>query len=442
MTQKKVITIFLALCLLMVPLSVGYAVVAEDPIACIPLETNADILQLNDGSGPNLLDTYSNDTLADAEIMNIELENNLAIAGEAYDSLMKTFYNAQPDSQKHNPDIYTVSGISAEGFPRTFAGAYINRNLDLVVLMTEDTIQTRAMLACAEDTMLQATGTDQLIFSTAEFSYSDLVSLMDDIYQYLKTGRNGEDGFYIVHYSLDDYNNRVLVGLASDSEECRTSFQNTIGNSDAFAFESANASGYEFTAFLQPGAPLRGGSAGFRVRKYENGSYIYGFVAAAHCFAPGEEVYSGVDGSLFGYASPNLHQREGNIDAVFVVSDESFGERIRYSGDEHLRSGIDTNLAQGHTVSKSGKTTQVTTGVIEYASRGFTWDKKNYYDFGVSDYACDKGDSGGIVYTTRSGNNWIAGIVNGRYRLEDDGEIHSFFCKAINITSAFGLSLY
>lgn len=155
---------------------------------CVPLETNADILQLNDGSGPILLDTYSNDALVDTEIMNIELENNLAIAGEAYDSLMKTFYNAQPDSQKHNPDIYTVGGISAEGFPRTFAGAYINKNLDLVVLMTEDTIQTKATLAYAEDTILQATGTDQLIFSTAEFSYSDLVSLMSCSYKSISIG--------------------------------------------------------------------------------------------------------------------------------------------------------------------------------------------------------------------------------------------------------------
>lgn len=106
---------------------------------------------------------------------------------------------------------------------------------------------------------------------------------MNDIYQYLKSGRNGKDGFEIVYYFLDDYNNRVLVGLASDSEKCCVLFKNIIGNSDAYTFKSARGSGFEFnTNLLSPAGPLDNGSIGFRARKYENGSYTYGFVTAAH----------------------------------------------------------------------------------------------------------------------------------------------------------------
>lgn len=153
---------------------------------------------------------------------------------------------------------------------------------------------------------------------------------------------------------------------------------------------------------------------------------------------------------MYGYARSDLHQLEGNLDAVFVATyglegtDWVFGDRIYYSEDEYLRSGIDTNLAQGNSISKSGRKTKVTRGIVEYSSGAYDYDGEHFFDFGVANYDASNGDSGGIVYTTRSGNNWIAGIHTGTGFLTepDDNRLHAVFCKAINITPTFGLSLY
>lgn len=438
MSHKKSLYLILSFCLIISFSMVTYAV---SPISYIPLETDSSILQLNDKFAP-ALSTFDNSlSLVDTEATSIDFIANLTAAGDAYDSLMKSFYQSQPDAQKYNPNVYTVSGITEDGFPDVYAGAYINRDLNLVVMLTEDSIANARSLSAGENTILRATGTDELIFSSAEFSYSTLVSLMDDVYQYLKTGRNGKDGFYIVHFALDDYNNRVLVGLSSNTVACRTAFESIIGNSAAFTFETANAAGYELTSSLNPGSGFAGGSAGFRAKAYTMRGYVYGFVTAAHCATPGFPVYDS-NNNIIGTASRTLYQQEGNIDAVFVETKMDFGQIIQNSGGEILKSGIDANLAQGHPIAKSGKKTGNTTGTVLYISEGFGWDDVIYSDFAVSDYSCDNGDSGGIVYSTRTGSNWIAGICQGRYAVFKDEKVRAFFCKAVNITPAFNLSLY
>lgn len=158
----------------------------------------------------------------------VPFEAESSASGSAYDSMIKSFYEDQPESRKSMDDVYTVSGITADGFPDAYAGAYINENMDLVVLMTES-----AAAANSED----------LIFSTAKYSYSELVSIMDDILQYLKRSQaNADDGFLIVSYCIDDQNNRVIVGLSDISDACIASFKEKVCDSPAVSFELEDTS--------------------------------------------------------------------------------------------------------------------------------------------------------------------------------------------------------
>lgn len=343
-------------------------------------------------------------------------------------------------------DVYTVNGITADGFPDSYAGAYINKNMDLVVLMTESTASTDRSLSAGQIAIMQAAGSDDLVFSTAAFSYSTLVSLMNNIYQYLESNRNGMDGFYIVRYALDDYNNCVVVGLASNTLECRTAFSEIISNSDALVFESADPNGYSLAyATLFPGSPIgtRNGktaSIGYRGLITYNNTPTYGFITAGHAFQhEDEDAVKSTDPNTV-YGTVRWLSTSGNVDAAFVASDLEIGDRILFA-DATLKNSVDVTLAQGRPVAKSGFKTKISTGTVKYISEGVSFDGKNYYDLGVSNYTCDKGDSGGIVYSTRTSNNLIVGICQGKYTIIDNTQ-YSYFCKALNINRRFGISLY
>lgn len=274
---------------------------------------------------------------------------------------------------------------------------------------------------------------------------------MDDIYQYLKSGRNGTDGFQIVDFSIDDFNNCVCVGLASNTSESQTAFNQVIKSSDAIIFKYSDPGGFELTgsSALYPGSAISYGSAGYRVKKLEvrNGTLVAvpGFITAAHLYeaecSKGNNVNVLHDNVVCGIARADVWKYGGKVDAVFVETDVYFGQIIANTSST-LYSEIDTALAQGHPVSKSGMKTGVTSGVVKNISRGFVWDNKIYTDFGVSNYNSDKGDSGGIVSSIRTGKNYIAGICQGRYTDQTDGKLYSFFCKASNINSALGVTLY
>ena len=171
----------------------------DSPMQYKPFETDPRILQLNTS------DKYAlrmDDIAFDAKT----LDSKLSVSTDAYDTMMRSFYESQATTEKYKKEVYTVSGITAEGFPEFFAGAYTNQYLDLVVLLTEDSITTSLDVSYAQEAICTAAGTDNIVFATAQYSYRTLVSLMNEIFQYVECGRNNSDGFGIVSYSLDDFN--------------------------------------------------------------------------------------------------------------------------------------------------------------------------------------------------------------------------------------------
>lgn len=386
----------------------------------VPLETDSKVLRLNETS-----------ELASIEHSEEKLERTL----RANSNLMQSFFKKQPADQKYREGNYSVSGITKEGFPDIYAGAYVNPDLNLVVLLTESTIKEECALQNAQKSIVEMAESNYLIFASAKYSYNHLVSLMDNIYQHIhKNDEKNDYGFSVVYYAIDDYRNCVIVGLEDITEKSIDAFKTTVVDSDALRFEVADADDVvEDSSTLNAGGAINLGSVGYRVRKYDDGTWIYGFITAAHCYSPGDYVYD--DGSKVGQAS-DLWQNSGNIDAVFIYDldkyDYSVSNTIAYIGGTH-EAAIDANLAQGHPITMVGKTTQGENGTVQSISYSFG----DFTDFGASNYNRSSGDSGGIVLSTRiTGKNYIAGIHKGYY------STYSIFTKAINIASEFGLGLH
>lgn len=397
----------------------------NNPIA--PLTYDAEVLALNESS---VFPMSTN------QISKLELTEN------SYTGLMTSFYSALSDKEKNRSDVYTVNGIPAEGFPEYYAGAYVNKNLNLVVLLAEDYIATDAKLRSSQQEISSATSSESLVYTSATFSYSNLVGVMNDIFQYTKTSIGAEENqlsthpFCIEYYAIDDYNNRVIVGLNNTSEATIQSFKNLVTDSPAIKFVACESMDSTLDISVNPGSGLDIGSAAFRVNKYENNAYTYGFIASGHCYNLGDEVKVGstVVADVVDW------QCSGNIDAVFCAlrSNHTAGTTIFYIGGT-LRDGIDVNLAQGNPLRMIGAKTQGgagSTGTVELSSYSYQSTTHNtyFYDLMASNYERAGGDSGGIVISTRTGYNWIAGVHRGQH-----GEF-SIFTKAQNITNGFGLT--
>lgn len=418
------------LCLIVSVLSIcslmNFTYASDISMQYIPLETDPEILKLNDSSEYDREENISN-----FDVMN--LEKNLDTSTDAYNSMMRSFFNSQPAAERYKTGEYTVGGITSAGFPEAYAGAYTNENLDLVVLLSEDSVTTARAISYGQETIIDAANTDDIIFSTAPYSYRTLVSLMDDIYQYIESGENGTRGFNIVSYALDDYKNSVIVGLEDASAAAIEAFKYTVTDSPAIDFIESKTQDIFDDTTLKPGLGTNMGSIAFHIYKYENNRYTEGFVTAAHCYNPGDIVK--VNGTAVADAHSTAWQRSGNMDAVFCVmrSGHTFSNTISYVGGT-LHDGIDINLSQGHPVKMVGCSTQGSNGTVQTISYGYTIGGVSFYDLVGCDYSREGGDSGAIVISTRTGGNWIAGVHKGT------GGGYSAFSKAANITGGLGLT--
>ena len=393
---------------------------ADSSLNIIELETDTVVLKLNTASGEN---------------MSLEEQSNLEAAEKAYSNLFNSFFLNLSNDEKYPEGVYSVSGIPAGCFPDCYAGAYINSNYELVIQLTEESTKTTASVYEGQETISQATGDSELIYAAAEFSYNELVSVMNDIYQYQSSAdqERADTTFQICYYMIDDFNNCVEVGLENVSASSIKAFKKYVSDSDAIVFSDAEVTDACDDSTLKPGIGLGTGSTGFHIYKYENGKYIEGFVTAAHCYDPGDTITYGT--TTVAYAHSSAWQYGGDVDAVFCVleSGNSFSSTIAYIGGT-LKDGIDANLAQGNPVTMVGKSTQGTSGTVTSISYSFTYNSTKFTDFVAADYDRNSGDSGGIVISTRTGSNWIAGIHKGVTNSR------SVFSKAQNITNELGLT--
>ena len=386
----------------------------------IPLTYDNEILALNESSSP-----------ADSPT----LQSNLEKTEQAYSNMFHSFYSSLPDGEKYKEGVYTVSGIPAGGFPDSYAGAYVNPDLNLVVLLSSDTTKSRASLATSQKLLSDAADSSSLIYATAQYSYNDLVSAMNDIHQYHLNRVDDTTPvlFNIKYFAIDDYNNCVIVALDDISSSAINSFKSLVSDSPVINFILDTSDNQSEDTTLKPGGAIDNGSVAFRIYKQVGTNYIEGFLTAYHCYPSAKQVFSGTTI----VADTDVGQASGNMDAIFCIlrPGHSVSTTISYIGGT-LRNAIDVNFAQGDPVTMVGQSSKGVTGTIKNSSYAYTYRATNtyFYDLGAADYDRQSGDSGGIVISTRTGYNYIAGIHRGL-----DGQ-YSIFTKAINVTTGLGLT--
>ena len=162
-----------------------------------------------------------------------EFITNQADALELHRQLLSAFSAETPVPQKSS--ALTYSGLYAEQYPEEYAGAYINSDGNLVVLVTNRANDSSGII----ETTLASRSSD-VEYRVVEHSYGELLNIMNIAYSFLGTT---EFGFELLSTSIDDYNNCVVVPLRELDDNAIDHFKQTVSDSDAIIFKHCESYG-------------------------------------------------------------------------------------------------------------------------------------------------------------------------------------------------------
>ena len=359
-----------------------------------------------------------------------EFITNQADALELHRQLLSAFSAETPVSQKSSE--LTYSGLYAEQYPEEYAGAYINSDGNLVVLVTNRTNDSSGIL----ETTLASRSSD-VEYRVVEYSYGELLNIMNIAYPFLGTT---EFGFELLSTSIDDYNNCVVVTLRELDDNAIDHFKQTVSDSDAIIFKEATGNA-TMEASINSGIRVNNlstngaGSIGFRCRRQYGNEYQYGFVTAKHVISTNESA---------GYNQISIGTcvlSYDIYDCAFVnVTNENYSisNSIGYTG-KSLAANSFASIVQGSSIYKYGFTTSETLGQILSSSSNEAVGNQTRSDCFLANYSSDEGDSGGTVYCPGSTNSsqLLAGIHLGR-----NISGYAYGSKAANIVSLMNLTRY
>lgn len=149
-------------------------------------------------------------------------KSNEAVSNELFNKLMEGF---TPDwmEREFDPSIY----------PIFYAGSFINDQGKFVIAVTENNEQNRKALA---DLM----GSDDFIIQEVEYSYADLLRIMNKIDEFLANSEIANDNPALVNFAgayPDVVDNRVRVTFLKVNDDVISAFKNDVSNSPAIIFE-------------------------------------------------------------------------------------------------------------------------------------------------------------------------------------------------------------
>lgn len=383
-------------------------------------------------------------TVNESSKLSEEFYVNEVIAIQAYSNMFKSFRNS--DENKENGDgeySYSVEGIYASGFPDYYAGAYINKDGNLVVQVTKtDDEESRIM---AEAALKEAGCTDNMLFRTAEIPYAELVNLMSAIYDYCESDDYQNSGFTIQGYEIKDDRNCVVIYIDTLDGDVLDQVLSSIGEYKAIEF-SLQEKGEEDTYSVNCGTGIGKTSSTMTfsigypaIYTNASGTDVNGFITCGHAFSSDTtavSVYcpSGYIGNL----DPSKKQYSGSVDAAFVTLSGSSVTTLVGTTNISLNLYGTIVVPVGGSVKMYGMTSLEQDGVVLSASYTSNGTSPTLTDMVKSDYSSAAGDSGGIVcskYMTR--NYYVAGIQS---RKASDGS-YSVYCKVGNINSALAVDL-
>ena len=421
---------------------------------CIGLTATAFAVSGGDGSLEIETPNYELNTTANVSEVYL---SNIGDSNAAFTNLFDSF---RTNMMNMNGSGYSVSGVYASQFPEYYAGAYINTDGQLVVLLVDTLTWTE--LNAAKVDVCQRAGSEDIIFGTAANSYSALVNAMSQVSDYMENNTTTASMAEIRSARINDYQNAVVAGIATEVSTYGLDGSNTLNsiieaqndplfNSSVIVFEEDNS---ELLANINCGDKLNGNgasfSAGFRA-KYTNssGSIVYGIVTCGHAFTGCTSAVSVIGGlEIIGTLDPTRNTVSGDLDAAFIKTSSSgaiSNKVVDSNGTTYNISstGIIGPAMGGIVYMRGYATGSVQQGVVSDISAIKTLkDSQGNIIATLSDiyganYNSQPGDSGGIVFAYTSTNEYAtAGVHIGS---NDTGV---FFTKALNIASEFGIWVY
>lgn len=383
---------------------------------------------------------------------------NSSAATAAHTKLKDAFRESDMKRRGENDGFrYTVSMITAEGYPEYYAGEYINTEGNLVVLLTEEysggLLWDDAKAREAKAEVRKLSGLNDIIFGTAKYSLRELIGTMEYVYNFRTTLKEKTE-YQIIGTGLDTYENSVNVYIYPLNDDSINWFRKNVIDKPYLKFFEEKPNSVEATASITPGSRIvanDGGNSGFSVgfRAYKAGAE--GFVTCAHSLINKENGVEILNNNniVIGYSYEDDRQFSGQLDAAFVSKKSGHTvTNVVYDSNGNaytMVSGYATPV-RGETVSMCGQTTSgsdgtLLEGIILETSVEASYQGVYLLDLYKVSYYAQLGDSGGIVFSYDNGYK-PAGIQVAR--TSDDSqqtEWYSYVCKAENIVYVLGLSV-
>ena len=303
---------------------------------------------------------------------------------------------------------------SNEMAKKSYGGCYIDDNQKLHILFIENAEKN---VIATVDSITQNT----VIYEKCKYTIGELVAIKNHIENFMNTAVSDVEissiANDIVAVGIREDKNVVFVGIKNCTNEKIEIFKKKICASEAIAFE--NTQEFEEHTDVKLGGLITTNangklSIGFRCKVLSStGSYIKGFVTAAHGIAAGDDIY--FVGTYLGYVQTRVYG--GYVDAAFVHVTNTGCEmsNTTLSGAKTLNNGSYVNsFATGATVYKEGYKTQETSGKITSTSETIRSTSGTVIsDCVVANYDSDNGDSGGVVFMYSNSKYHVAGIHKG-----------------------------
>ncbi|MDD6262494.1 MAG: hypothetical protein PUA83_05345 [Clostridiales bacterium] len=350
-----------------------------------------------------------------------------------------------------------LNGEIAADYPDYYAGAYINNDGELVILVTDSSDSITSKVS-------ELTRNTEINIEYAPVSYNTLEAQKNLIFNTALSIRTAalsaetstrenevvNVANSVVGVGLNEKENKIVVCISDTSKANISAFRKYISDYENISFELSGTIDEQATAIKAGDAAYNTAgnicSIGYRA-KYttSGGTTYYGFVTAGHAVAGGQyAIYHNSTGVYCG--SVYTYQHQSNLaDAAFITlsSNVTMGTSTK-KGVSITGSSSIPSVATNQTVyleAKSTSSTSALTGTVKgtsyswVSSSGITISDAIRIDYGEATYA---GDSGGIVYAYSGGYYKAIGIHTGYNSLLGNG----IATKASNIKNEMGVIPY
>lgn len=373
----------------------------------------------------------SDDLLTDnqSDVKNEDVRLNEKAISRYTNNLNNSFYS------------FTRNGESGPVYPDYYGGVYVDNNRNIIVLTKKGATFVRSDLT-------RRMATDSYTLKECDYSYNELQALFEEITE-LWLDRNNDNLFEdvsLVTFGINDVTNRVQIDLLDCSDINIQKFRQSIKNSPMLSFEKSYGK-LKLTTDIHPGNKIensKGSAASVGYRAIKSGAK--GFLTAGHFVSKGDKVK--MNGLEIGICEAS--EFSGNLDAAWIkITNNSYVPSSTTAMGVDLSTQTIATPAVGTYVNMEGfKSTLQRDKVLQANINGnYTYEDANgverttqVQNLTKAAYKCQKGDSGGVVYTD---DGALAGIQSGGSDNITPTQFNvSYYAKARYIQSGLGVALY